>query len=86
MLYVGLHVREFKMAATKRRSFCKDFKLKVTNWYSENWKNISQTANKFQINQKQVRNRLKNEEKFRSLKRSKKACQYGKAKRKGTSH
>ena len=47
MLCVGLHVREFKMAAT---------------------------------------NRLKNEEKFRSLKRSKKACQYGKAKRKGTSH
>ena len=31
MLCVGLHVREFKMAPTKRRSFCKEFKLKVTD-------------------------------------------------------
>ena len=73
MLYVGLHVREFKVAPSKRTSFCKEFKMKVTNWYFWNGKNINQTANKFQIDRKQVRNRLKDEEEIRSLKRSKKA-------------
>ena len=38
MLCVGFHMLEFKMAPTKRRSFCKEFKLKVTNWYFENGK------------------------------------------------
>ena len=80
MLQVGLHVRKFKMAPTKRRSFCKEFKLKVTNWYFENEKNTNQTANNFQIERKQVRNWLKDEENIRSLKRSEKACRYGKAK------
>ena len=45
MLCVVLHVREFKMAPTKRRSFCKEFELKFTNWYFENGKNINQTPN-----------------------------------------
>ena len=59
MLCVGLNVCEMKMAPTRRRSFFKNFKLKVTNWYFENGKNINETANNFQIGQKQVRNRLK---------------------------
>ena len=80
MLCVGLHVRYFKMAPTKRRSFCKEFKLTVANWYFENGKNVNQTANNFQIDGKQVRNRLKDEEKIRSSKHSKKACRYGKVK------
>ena len=46
--------REFKMPPTKRRSFCKEFKLKVTNWYFENGKNINQTTSNFQIDWKQV--------------------------------
>ena len=49
MLSVGLHVHEFKMAPTKRRSFSKEFKLKVTNWHFENG-NINQTSNNFQTN------------------------------------
>ena len=59
------------MAPTKRRSFCKEF---------ENGININQTASNFQNDRKQVRNCLKNEEKIRYLKRSKKAYRYGKAK------
>ena len=75
MLCTGLHVLEFKMAPTKRRSFCKELKLKVTNnWYFENGENINQAANNFQIDRKQVRNWLNDEEKIRSLKRSRKAC------------
>ena len=60
-------------------SVSKEFKLEVTNWYFENRKN-NQTANNFQIDRKQVRNWLKHEEKICSLKRSKKACRYGKTK------
>ena len=65
MLSVGLHVCEFKMAPTKRRSFCKEFKLKVTNWHFETG-NINQTSNNFQTDRKQVRNWLKDEEKIHS--------------------
>ena len=42
MICVGFDMREFKMAPTKRRSFCKEFKLKITNWYFENGKENSQ--------------------------------------------
>ena len=80
MLCVGLNVREFKMTPTKRRSFCKIFTLKVTNWYFENRKNISQTTNNLQIDWKQVINWLKHYEKICFLKLSEKAPQYGKAK------
>ena len=80
MLCVGFHVREFTMAPIKRKSFCKEFKLKVANWYFGNEKKINQTASNFKINQKQVRNWLKDEEKIRPLKRLKKTCRYGKAK------
>ena len=80
MLCVGFHVRKFRMASTERRTFCKEFKVKVTNCYFENMKNINQIVNNFQIDWKQVRNWLKDEEKICSLKLSKKACQYGKAK------
>ena len=38
MLCVGLNVCEMKMAPSRRRSFFKKFKLKVTNWYFENGK------------------------------------------------
>ena len=71
--------REFKMEPIERRVFCKEFKPKVTNWYFENEKNIKQTANNFQIYQKQVRNLLKDEEKICSLNHSRKLYRYGKA-------
>ena len=64
--------REFKMPPTKRRSFCKEFKLKVTNWYFEKGKNINQTTSNFQIDWKQVWNWLKDEERIYSLKLLKK--------------
>ena len=54
MLYVGLLEREFKMAPTKLRSFCKEFRLSVTNRYFENEKNINQTARNLQIHCKKV--------------------------------
>ena len=65
---------KFKMASTKRRAFCKEFKLKVINWYFENEENFNQTANNL------VRNWLKDEEKIRCLNCSRKSCRYGKAK------
>ena len=80
MLCVGLHVHELKMTPTKRRLFCKILKLKVTNWYFGNGRNSKQTANNFQIDRKQERNWLKDEEKIHSVKLSKKARRYGQAK------
>ena len=71
---------EFKMAPTKCRAFCKEFELKVINWYLENGKNFNETARNFQIDGKQVRNWLKDKEKVRFLKRLRKSCQYGRAK------
>ena len=68
------------LVPTKGRSLCKEFKLRVTNWYFENEKNISQTARNFQIDRKQVRNWLKDEERICFLKCSEKTCRYGKAK------
>ena len=58
--------------SSKWQQLREDHSVKTLNWRLPTGilkigKNISQTANKFQINQKQVRN----EEKFRSLKRSK---------------
>ena len=84
MLFVGSHLRQFKMTPTKRRSFCKEFKLKITNPnfepHFENRKTINQTANNFHIDRKQLRNWLKDEKKIRSLKLLKKTFRYGKAK------
>ena len=80
ILFDAMCSYESKMVPTRRRLLFKEFKLKVTNWYFENGKNINQTANSFLIDWKQVRNWLKDEEKIHSLKRSKKACRYGKAK------
>ena len=71
---------EFKMAPTKWRAFCKEFESKVINWYLENGKNFNETARNFQIDEKQVRNWLKDKEKIRFLKRLRKSCQYGRAK------
>ena len=71
---------EFKMTPTKQRAFCKELKLNVINWYFENGKNINQTGNNFETDQKQMRNWFKDEEKIRSLKLSRKSCQYGNVK------
>ena len=71
---------EFKVTPTKRRAFCKELKLNVINWYFENGKNINQTCNNFETDQKQMKNWFKDEEKIRSLKLSRKSCQYGKVK------
>ena len=77
---VPLNTQKLEMAPTKRRSFRKEFKLKVIHWYFENGKNINQTSNNFEVDRKQVRNWIKSEKKIRSLKGSKKAARYGKAK------
>lgn len=52
----------------------------MTNWYFENGKNIKKFVSNFQIEQKQVRNWLKDEEKTISLRLSEKACRCGTAK------
>ena len=46
---VGLHVREFKIAPAKRRSFCKEFKLKVTDRYFENEKKSVKLPTTFRL-------------------------------------
>ena len=45
MLGAFLHMREFKMVLTQKRSFCNKFKGR--NWFFQNDKSIKQTANNF---------------------------------------
>ena len=56
ILFDAMCSYESNMVPTRRRLLFKEFKLKVTNWYFENEKNINQTANNFLIDRKQVRN------------------------------
>lgn len=56
-------------AKATRRSFTREFKLSVIQWFHSNDKNILRTASYFKIDRKQVRQWIKNEEKIRKQKR-----------------
>ena len=51
-----------KQSKKKRHSYTREFKLKVSDWYMNNGKNIARTAQMFGVDRKQVRIWLKNEE------------------------
>ena len=51
-----------KQSKKKRHSYTREFKLKVSDWYMNNGKNIPRTAQMFGVDQKQVRTWLENEE------------------------
>ena len=51
-----------KQSKKKRHSYTREFKLKVSDWYMNNGKNIARTAQMFGVDRKQVRTWLKNEE------------------------
>ena len=51
-----------KQSKSKRHSYAREFKLKVSDWYMNNGKNIARTAQMFGVDRKQVRTCLKNEE------------------------
>ena len=51
-----------KQSKTKRHSHTHEFKLKVSDRYMSNGKNIARAAQRFGDNRKQVRTGLKNEE------------------------
>lgn len=73
-------IQKFKTVLTKRKTFCKEFKLKLINWYFKNGKNINHTVSNFLIDRNQVRKWLNDEEKIRSLKHSRKSRWHGKVK------
>ena len=62
-----------KQSKKKRHSYTHEFKLKVSDCYMNNGKNIARTAQMFGIDQKQVRTWLKNEEITQQQKHSSKA-------------
>lgn len=72
MAEVAVHVADSSTKAT-RRSFNREFKLAVIEWFYANNKNVLQTASKFQIDRKQVRQWTRNEEKIRKQKRKSKS-------------
>ena len=49
MLCVSLYAPKFKITPTKTRSFCTEFKLKVTNWYFENKKTSTKLPKTFKL-------------------------------------
>ena len=59
-----------KQLKKKRHSCPPEFKLKVSNWYMNNGKNIARTAQMFGVDRKQVRTWLKNEEIIQQQKHS----------------
>ena len=66
-------------AKASRRSFTREFKLSVIQWFHSHIKNILQTASYFKIDQKQVRQWVRNEEKVRKQKRKSKGVRGRKA-------
>ena len=72
MAKVAVHVADSSTKAA-RRSFNREFKLFVIEWFYANKKNVLQTASKFQIDRKQVRQWTRNEEKIRKQKRKSKS-------------
>ena len=67
------------MAPTKarRRTFTREFELEVVSWHFNNSKNVNKTANKFEIDRRQVRNWIKDEGKIRKQNRKSKAARIG---------
>ena len=59
-------------AKVSRRTFTRELKLEVIIWHFSNGKNINKTANKFEIDRKQIRNWIKDERKIRKQKRKSK--------------
>ena len=57
--------------------YTREFKLKVSDWYMDNGKNIARTAQMFRVDRKQVRTWLKNEEITQQQKNSSKASGRG---------
>ena len=51
-----------KQSKKKRHSCTREFKLKVSDWYMNNGKNIARTAQMVGVDQKQARTWLKNEQ------------------------
>ena len=51
-----------KQSKKKRHSYTHKIKLKASDWYMHNGKNIARTAQMFGVDRKQVRTWLKNEE------------------------
>ena len=68
-------------AKASRRSFTREFKLSVIQWFHLHNKNILQTASYFKIDRKQVRQWIRNEEKIRKQKRKIKVKVYVAGKR-----
>ena len=62
-----------KQSKKKRPSYTREFKLKVSDWYMNNGKNIARIAQMFGVDRKQVRTWLKNEEIIQQEKHSSKA-------------
>ena len=50
-----------KQSKKKRHSYTREFKLKVSDWYMNNGKNIARTAQMFGVDRKQVRTWFKTE-------------------------
>ena len=65
-----------KHSTKKRHSYNCEFKLKVSDWYMNNRKNIARRAQMFGVDRKQVRTWLKNEEIIQRQKHSSKASKY----------
>ena len=66
-------------AKASRRSFTREFKLSVIQWFHSHNKNILQTASYFKIDRKLVRQWMRNEEKIRKQKRNSKGVRGRKA-------
>ena len=66
-----------KLSKKKRHSYTREFKLKVSDWYMNNVKNITRTAQMFGADRKQVTTWLKNEEIIQRQKHSSKASGRG---------
>ena len=62
-----------KQSKKKRHSYTRKFKLKVSDRYMNNGKNIARRAQMFGVDRKQVRTWLKNEEIIQQQKHSSKA-------------
>ena len=66
-----------KQSKKKRHSHTREFKLKISDWYMNNGKNIARTAQMFGVDRKQVRTWSKNEEIIQQQKHSSKASGRG---------
>ena len=66
-----------KQSKKKHHSYTRECKLKVSDWYMNNGKNIARTAQMFGVDRNQVRTWLKNEEIIQQQKHYSKASGIG---------